>query len=157
MTIPFVDQLDSVVGGLASSIGKPEDQIRLMLCLYMGYPLGSILNLFVRGTTARHLFSFITGFLLQAFMYREQFFHTLLMTFITYAMMIALPRHKQARFVFIFVMAYLSFQHIYRMYKNFGGYDMDITTFTMVLTAKLSALAYCYKDGAEKDDKLLPE
>jgi len=157
MTIPIVDQLDSVIGGLASSIGKPEDQIRLMLCLYMGYPLGAILNLLVRGTTMRHLFSFITGFLLQTFMFKEQFVHTLIMTFITYAMMIAFPRHKQARFVFIFVMGYLSFQHIYRMYKNFGGYDMDITTFTMVLTAKLSALAYCYKDGGEKDEKLLPE
>jgi len=64
MTIPIVDQLDSVIGGLASSIGKPEDQIRLMLCLYMGFPLGAILNTLVRGKTARHLFSFITGFLL---------------------------------------------------------------------------------------------
>jgi lysophospholipid acyltransferase len=90
-------------------------------------------------------------------MYREQFWHTLIMTFITYGMMMALPRHKQARYVFIFVMGYLSYQHIYRMIKNFGGYDMDITTFTMVLTAKLSALAYCYKDGGEKDEKLLPE
>jgi len=90
-------------------------------------------------------------------MYREQFWHTLIMTFISYALMIAFPRHKQARFVFIFVMGYLSYQHIYRMYKNYGGYDMDITTFTMILTAKLSALAYCYKDGAEKDEKLLPE
>jgi lysophospholipid acyltransferase len=146
-----------MIGGLATSIGKPEDQIRLMLCLYMGYPLGAMLNLFVKGTTVRHLFSFITGFLLQAFMFREQFWHTLVMTFITYALIIALPRQKQARFVFIFVMGYLSFQHIYRMYRNFGGYDMDITTFTMVLTAKLSALAYCYKDGGEKDEKLLPE
>lgn len=133
------------------------DQIRLMLCMYMGYPLGSILNLFVRGTVARHLFAAITGFLIQLFMYREQFWHTLVMTFVSYAIMIALPRHKQARFVFIFVMGYLSYQHISRMIKNFGGYDMDITTFTMVLTAKLSALAYCYKDGAEKDEKLLPE
>ena len=64
MTFPLVDQLDSAIGGLASSIGKPEDQIRLMLTIYMGYPLGAILNLFVRGTTMRHLFSFLTGFLL---------------------------------------------------------------------------------------------
>lgn len=158
MTIPLVDQLDSAIGGLASSLGKPDDQIRLMITMYMGYPLGAILNVLVRGKTARHLFSFLTGFLLQLFMYRDQFWHTLIMTFVSYAMMIALPRHKQARFVFLFVMGYLSYQHIYRMIKNFGGYDMDITTFTMVLTAKLSALAYCYKDGAEKDDeKLLPE
>jgi D-alanyl-lipoteichoic acid acyltransferase DltB (MBOAT superfamily) len=157
MTIPIVDQLDSIVGSLASYVGKPEDQIRLMLCIYMGYPLGIILNLLVKGTTARHLFSVITGFLLQLYMYREQFWHSLVMTSITYALMVALPRNKQARFVFIFVMLYLSYQHISRMIRNFGGYDMDVTTFTMVLTAKLSALAYCYKDGGEKDEKLLPE
>ena len=128
-----------------------------MLCMYMGYPLGAFLNLFVKETVSRHLFSFITGFLLQVYMFREQFWHTLVITFVTYAIMTTLPRNKQARYVFIFVMLYLSYQHIYRMIKNFGGYDMDITTFTMILTAKLSALAYCYKDGAEKDEKLLPE
>jgi hypothetical protein len=54
-------------------------------------------------------------------------------------------------------MAYLSFQHIYRMWANFGGYDMDITTYSMILTAKLSALSFCFKDGGEKEEKLLPE
>jgi len=34
---------------------------------------------------------------------------------------------------------------------------MDITTFTMLLTAKLSALGFCYKDGGEKDENLLKE
>ncbi len=43
------------------------------------------------------------------------------------------------------------------MITNFGGWDMDITTYTMILTAKLSALAFCYKDGGEPTDKLLPE
>lgn len=128
-----------------------------MLCLYIGYPLGIILNLFVRGKKMRHLYSFLTGFLLQVFMYREQFWQSLAMTFVTYAIMNFFPRKIQARYVFIFVMGYLSCQHLYRMYANFGGYDMDITTFTMVLTAKLSALAYCYKDGGEQDEKLLPE
>ncbi len=54
-------------------------------------------------------------------------------------------------------MAYLSFQHIYRMYVNFGGYDMDITTYSMILTAKLSALSFCYKDGGESEEKLLAD
>lgn len=34
---------------------------------------------------------------------------------------------------------------------------MDITMFTMILTAKLSALAYCYKDGSMKESELMPE
>ena len=128
-----------------------------MLCMYMGYPLGVILNHFVKGTALRHLFSFITGFLHQLYMYRGQFFHTLLMTFVAYGLMKFTPRHKQTTYVFVWVMAYLSFQHIYRMWANFGGYDMDITTYSMILTAKLSALSFCFKDGGEKEEKLLPE
>ena len=31
---------------------------------------------------------------------------------------------------------------------------MDITSYTMLLTCKLSALAYCYQDGATDSAKL---
>lgn len=79
------------------------------------------------------------------------------MTLITYFMMVALPRNFSHKVVFGFVLAYLSFSHIYRMITNFGGYDMDITTYTMILTAKLSSLGFCYKDGGEKEEELLPE
>lgn len=34
---------------------------------------------------------------------------------------------------------------------------MEITTYSMILTAKLSSLAFCYKDGGEKVENLLPE
>ena len=129
-----------------------------MLCMYIGYPLGVILNLFVKGTTTRHLYATVTGFLLQLYMFREGVIHPLIMTVVTYLMMVLLPRNFQHKAVFIFVMGYLSGSHIYRMWTNFGGWDMDITTYTMILTAKLSALAFCYKDGGVKEDKdLLPE
>jgi MBOAT, membrane-bound O-acyltransferase family len=79
------------------------------------------------------------------------------MTAVTYIMMIALPRNFQHKVVMGFVLAYLSGSHIYRMVTNYGGWDMDITTYTMILTAKLSALSFCYKDGGEKEETLLPE
>ncbi len=129
-----------------------------MLCMYMAYPLGLILNMVVRGTLNRHLFSTLTGFLLQLYMFRGQIVHPILMTVVSYLMMIFLSRTKvQHLAVFAFVMLYLSCSHIYRMWTNYGGWDMDITTYTMILTAKLSALAYCYRDGAYKDEDLLPE
>ncbi len=34
---------------------------------------------------------------------------------------------------------------------------MNITTYTMILIAKMSALSFCYKDGAEKEENLFPE
>ena len=41
------------------------------------------------------------------------------------------------------------------MLTTYGEYRLDITTYTMLLVCKLSALAYCYKDGGVKDkDKL---
>lgn len=123
----------------------------------MAYPLGWILNVAVRGTTARHLFSAITGLMLQTYMFREQIIHPMTMTLVTYFLMNVIPRNQSHKAIFVFVMAYLSGSHIYRMVTNFGGWDMDITTYTMILTAKLSALGYCYRDGGEKDENLLPE
>ena len=90
-------------------------------------------------------------------MYRGQIVHPILMTVISYIMMQVLPRKSQGKWVFLFVLAYLSCSHIYRMVTNFGGWDMDITTYTMILTAKLSALAFCFGDGSYKNEDLLPE
>lgn len=125
--------------------------------MYAGYPLGFIMNTMVKGTLPRHLFAMMTGFLLQLYMFRGQFYHPLLMAFITYLLMNVLPRNFQHKAVFVFVLLYLSGSHIIRMIQNFGGWDMDITTYTMILTAKLSAMAFCYKDGGEKDENLLKE
>jgi len=43
------------------------------------------------------------------------------------------------------------------MYVNFGGWDLDVTTYTMILTAKLSALGFCYKDGGLDDKDLIED
>lgn len=71
--------------------------------------------------------------------------------------MSCLPRMQQHRYVLAFNLAYLSGQHIYRMITNFGGWDMDITTQTMLLVTRLSSLGFCYRDGALPDDKLIKE
>ena len=76
---------------------------------------------------------------------------------VTYLLMACLPRKSQHRYVMAFNLLYLSMQHIYRMITNFGGWDMDITTQTMLLVARLSSLGFCYRDGALKDEELTKE
>jgi len=56
----------------------------------------------------------------------------------------------------VFVMGYLSCQHIWSMFKDFGGYNMGITAYTMILITKLWALGYAYRDGGEKNEDLTP-
>lgn len=69
------------------------DQIRIMLCLYLAYPLSWILSNVVSGTTPRHIFATISGMALQVYMFREQVVHTLTMTLITYLVMNVVPRN----------------------------------------------------------------
>ena len=111
----------------------------------------------VHGTTLRHLYAITLGLLIQLFMFGTGIVHVFVMSSVVYLMMNVLPRRAQAAYVMYFVLAYLSAQHIYRMWQNFGGFELDITTFTMLLICKLSALAYCYKDGAEKESDLTQE
>jgi hypothetical protein len=40
------------------------------------------------------------------------------------------------------------------MISDFGGFSLDITTYTMLLVCKLSALSFCYKDGRMLDEDL---
>jgi len=38
-------------------------------------------------------------------------------------------------------------QHFYSMKTNYGGYDVDVRSYSMVLVAKLWALSWAYHDG----------
>ena len=80
--------------------------------------------------------------------------HVILMTSVAYALMIVFPRHKQANYVMFWVLGYLSYSHLDSLINRFGSYDMDITTYTMLLVCKLSALAFCYQDGGTDAAKL---
>ena len=101
----------------------------------------------VRGTTLRHIYSFVMGFLFVTYFYGVQLIHVIIMSSVSWLMMSILPRDKQQNYVTIFVFAYLSYNHITRLLYNFDGYDIEITFQTMCLTLKLYALAYSYYDG----------
>ena len=145
--------VDAPIHQLAASIDKPDDQVRLIICFFIGFGLGVPFR-FLRGSFLRHLYSTIAGITLQCFMFRHEVIHSLLMTLGTYILLTILPRKFSALVAFVFNMGYLSYSHITRMLTNWGGWELGITTYTMLLTCKLTALGYCYFDGGEKDEDL---
>ena len=82
--------------------------------------------------TIRHLWNIIVGFAIQYYLFREGVLHVILMTGVTWLLMNTLPRNVQQRYVMTWVLGYLTCNHLYRMYTNFGGYDLEISTFTML-------------------------
>lgn len=94
------------------------------------------------------------GLCIQLYLYGFDTLHVVFMAAVAYAMMAFLPRHKSASVVMVWVLLYLSYNHLMSILYNFGGYQMDISTYTMLEVCKLSALAYCYQDGCTDSAKL---
>ena len=121
----------------------------MLLVFVAQYPLGWFFHYYVYGTTVRHLFNVVVGLLIQYYVYRDGVLHVLLLTTVAYLLMALLPRDQQPKYVMTWVLGYLTLNHLHRMYTDFGGFGLDISTFNMLQVCKLSGLAFCYKDGGQ--------
>jgi lysophospholipid acyltransferase 1/2 len=54
-------------------------------------------------------------------------------------------------------MGYMSALHIYRQVYDYGNYTLDITGPLMILTQKLTSLAFAFHDGMKPDEQLSPD
>ena len=52
---------EATVDPLVKAVGRPQDQIRLALVMFAGYPLGWMMHYLIHGTTVRHLFNIFVG------------------------------------------------------------------------------------------------
>ena len=76
------------------------------------------------------------------------------MVTVSYILMTVLPRKTYKTMNLVFVLSYLSISHIYRMMTNWGGWDMDITSYTMLLTCRLWSIGFVVRDGEKKEEYL---
>jgi hypothetical protein len=113
-------------------VGQPVDQVRLILIFLAQYPLGWFFFYFIRGTYFRHAFNILVGFAIQLYCYKEAVVHVWLLTGVAYLLMNVLPRKSQANYVMLWVLVHLSLSHVHRMWTNFGGFDLEISTFNML-------------------------
>jgi len=81
---------------LEEATGAPADQSRLFIFVLIQYALCCVLNSRLMHhpgmVTTRHLFSLIAGFTLQYQFYGWQVIHVLVLSAMTYACMVLLPR-----------------------------------------------------------------
>lgn len=135
----------------------PEDQMRLMLCLFLQIFIGLFMNMFVTGgPTIRLLYNMFCGIFLTTYMFRESAYFIFLMAAGAYLTMSIFPRDKQQYYTTGFVITFLSLQHIRQMTIDFGGFKMDVTSYTMILCTKLWGLSWAYADGAKSSKDLTP-
>ncbi|KAL6071178.1 Lysophospholipid acyltransferase [Balamuthia mandrillaris] len=151
--------VDAVYSDLSLKTGFPADQLKCLSCWFVAVPL-AVLFRYVPGTSLRHLFSILVSigfclFCLGPFSWG----HAVFSSAVTYLILLLCPLRYAHRLVFVWVMGYMSVSHIYRMWDDYMGWNMDFTAPQLILTIKLTSMGYNYYDGRQSDaykEKLHP-
>eukprot|EP01111_Echinosteliopsis_oligospora_P010534 TRINITY_DN3300_c0_g1_i1.p1 TRINITY_DN3300_c0_g1~~TRINITY_DN3300_c0_g1_i1.p1 ORF type:complete len:506 (-),score=121.04 TRINITY_DN3300_c0_g1_i1:13-1530(-) len=138
--------------------GTPEDQVKGFLVMLLCFPLSFLLKYLPNNPNLKHGYNIILGlgsclYTLGPFQWMHSFFTTL----VTYLIMSSLSPKVSHKYVFGFIFGYMTLAHIYRMYVDYLAWTMDFSSPQMMLTLKLTALAWSYHDGVAPDGELLIE
>ncbi|TFK43038.1 MBOAT, membrane-bound O-acyltransferase family-domain-containing protein [Crucibulum laeve] len=149
--------MDAVFQPLVNLTGASVDQIKLIFCLLVAYPLGPI---FVRIPTSqpalRHLFSVTVAvfFFFPVLKIYSAFFQLLASILATYFIAKYDRSSKMPWVVFVIVMGHLTINHVIRAVYGFSYETMEVTGPQMVLTMKLTTFAWNVWDGRRKAEDL---
>ncbi|KDQ14382.1 hypothetical protein BOTBODRAFT_159594 [Botryobasidium botryosum FD-172 SS1] len=142
---------------LAALIGISSDQLKLIFCLIISYPLGSVFVRIPKSWPAvKHLFNiavstwFLVG-LLELWSGTAQLLASILFTY--YAAK-NLQGPNMPWIVFAVTMSHLTVNHIIRMVGNIGPETVEITGTQMVMTMKLTTFAWNVWDGRQQEAEL---
>ncbi|KAF8075974.1 endoplasmic reticulum protein [Lyophyllum atratum] len=142
--------MDALFVPLADLVGASVDQIKLISCLLIAYPLGSV---FVRIPSSkpglRHLFNIVVAifFFFPVLKLYSGFFQLLASILGTYFIARYDTSSRMPWIVFIFVMGHLTINHVIRALYGLSYETMEITGPQMVLTMKLTTFAWNVWDG----------
>ena len=80
-------------------------------------------------------------------MYRWEVVHIFILGYVTYAIMMFAPRNEQHKICIGWLISYMLGQHMLSMYKDYGGWNMEVTAHTMLEVTKLWGLTWSFRDG----------
>ncbi|KAL0102364.1 hypothetical protein PUN28_018705 [Cardiocondyla obscurior] len=106
---------------------------------------------------ARHVYGLTIGLALGYFCFGRQAIHLTILPALCYvAMRTQNPRNMQ-RVVLAIALIYLSCIHFHRQIYDYGSYTLDITGPLMVITQKVTSLAFSIHDGlTRREEELTP-
>lgn len=139
---------------LSLKLPLPFDQLKLVFCLLLAYPLAFIHSKLPRQPLFQHGYSLIIGVWFAWFNFGWQILHSFGTASATYVLLQFLDPAYSHKVVFVFMTGYLIASHTYRMYTDWMGWSMDFTGPQMLLTLKLTCLAFNIHDGSVDDSEL---
>ncbi|KAK0061464.1 lysophospholipid acyltransferase 5 [Biomphalaria pfeifferi] len=142
-----------IASSLASALGAPEGAIKLILSIFIGYPLAFLHRLpllYLAPPLLKHLLFFLEGLCICYYNFGIDTFHTWLNITITYLVLLFCGGSKfSVIFIFVFNTCYLVVGYFTQISQHEFGISWTMPH--CVLTLRLSAVAFDYYDGKKSN------
>lgn len=146
----------NLVHELAAGIGVGEPALRLILSIFLGYPLAYVYRKFIFSSSKliNHLFIITTGLCILYFNYGFDLYHVILAIFVEYILIHLLSGSVLTTVSFVFHLGYLLVGYYYTSSET---YDIKWTMPHCVLVLRLIGLSFDVADGQRPPEKLSTE
>ncbi|XP_048107188.1 lysophospholipid acyltransferase 2b isoform X1 [Alosa alosa] len=152
----------SLLQPISEIIDLPLDQVNFVVCQLFALLTAFWFRLYLHPSKTspfiRHVVATLLGLYFALFCFGWYALHFLVQSGITYGIMILAGVEHIHKYCLVVALGYLSFCQITRVYVfDYGMYSADFTGPMMVITQKITSLAFEIHDGmARKEEQLTP-
>lgn len=136
--------------------GLSIDQVNFLISQFVALGLASLFRTILHPTktsaASRHGFGLILGLIIGYFCFGMQAIHLAGLPAICYIVIRTQDPNVMQRMVLVVALTYLSCIHLHRQIYDYGSYTLDITGPLMVITQKVTSLAYSIHDGITRQE-----
>ncbi|XP_062325203.1 lysophospholipid acyltransferase 2 [Osmerus eperlanus] len=145
---------------ISDIINLPLDQVNFVVCQLFALLTAVWFRLYLHpsktSTFVRHVVATLLGFYLALFCFGWYALHFLVQSGLSYSIMIFAGLEHMHKYCFVVALGYLSFCQITRVYVfDYSMYSADFTGPMMVITQKITSLAFEIHDGLAKKEEQL--
>ncbi|KAK9884428.1 hypothetical protein WA026_007275 [Henosepilachna vigintioctopunctata] len=148
---------NTLFSGISDSTGMAIDQINFVVSQVVLLLLASVLRTYFHPSKTRAetrlWFELIVGLLAGAFCFGRHVVHLVVMPALCFIVMANMDPWIMQRIVLLVSLTYLSILHLYRQTYNYGSSGVDVTGPIMVMTQKVTSLAFNIHDGKTKSEE----
>ncbi|XP_034107167.1 lysophospholipid acyltransferase 6 isoform X1 [Drosophila nasuta] len=142
---------------LADMVGLSVDLVNFLICQISALFLASLFRSFLHPSKVscevRHAFGLSLGLTFGYFCFGQQAIHIAGLPLICYIVIRTQDPRIVQRSVMLVAMGYLLCVHLMRQFYDYGSYALDITGPLMIITQKVTSLAFSIHDGFVRKDE----
>lgn len=141
---------------LAENVGLETDQMNFVMSQIMALLLSTLYRTMLHPSKTspqvRHTFGLVIGLFMGYFCFGLQAVHLAVLPTVCYLVILTHNPHIMHGMVLAVALLYLSCVHLYRQIYDYGSFGLDISGPLMVITQKVSSLAFSLHDGLTKSE-----